>query len=119
MAYVIIALCFGLAGGLVGRIVPIADRPAPGTTRASMTGARSDLRQATAVEEVRLGAGKSARLPPRHSRPAPFDRLLRNAMRDLLLSKCPKRAILAANRSESGESRIGRRQRSVSQLDRE
>ena len=49
---------------------PVADRSAPGTTRASMRGAGSDLRQARAAEEVRLDAGKSARLPLRRSRPA-------------------------------------------------
>jgi hypothetical protein len=39
---------------------PVADRPAPGTTRASIRGACSDVRQTTAAE-VRLDAGKSAR----------------------------------------------------------
>jgi hypothetical protein len=56
---------------------PVADRRAPDATRAGMRGAWSDLRQATAAEEVRLDAGKSARLPSRRSRPAAFDRLLR------------------------------------------
>jgi hypothetical protein len=82
-----------------------ASRPAPGTTRASMTGARSDLRQATSVEEVRLGAGKSARLPPRRSRPAAFDRLPWARCAIYCCRNAPKMAILAANRSESGECR--------------
>jgi hypothetical protein len=60
---------------------PVADRSAPGTTRASMRGAGSDLRQARAAEEVRLDAGKSARLPPRRSRAAAFDRLLQRDAR--------------------------------------
>jgi hypothetical protein len=68
-----------------------------GTTRA-----RSDLRQATAAEEVRLGADKSARLPPRRSRPVYFRPTAADAIRDLPLSKRPKRVILAANRPESG-----------------
>jgi hypothetical protein len=54
---------------------------APATTLASMTGAWSDLRQATAAEEVRLDAGKSPRLPPRRSRPAAFDRCCRRDVR--------------------------------------
>src|SRR5207253_10712627 len=39
---------------------PVADRQAPGTTRARMRGAWSDVRQATTAE-VRLDAGKSSR----------------------------------------------------------
>jgi hypothetical protein len=35
---------------------PVADRPAPDATRAGMTGAWSNLRQATAAEEVHLAA---------------------------------------------------------------
>ena len=39
---------------------PVADRPAAGTTHASMRGAWSDVRQTTAAE-VRLDAGKAPR----------------------------------------------------------
>ena len=64
----------GRGGGVATdvRRHPVTDRPAPDATRASMRGAWSDLRQATAAEEVRLDAGKSARLPSRRSRPGCF-----------------------------------------------
>jgi hypothetical protein len=70
-----------------------ANPPADLNERTSMTGARSDLRQATAAEEVRLGAGKSARLPPCRSRPAAFDRLLR-----------PRCAIYCCRNAQKGRS---------------
>jgi hypothetical protein len=86
---------------------PVADRPAPGTTRARVRGARSDVRQTTPAE-LRLDAGKSARITASAQSIDRFDRL-HARMRDLSLSKPPKRATRPHNRPESGECRLRRR----------
>jgi hypothetical protein len=62
---------------------------------------RGIRRQATAAEEVRLDAGKSARFMPRRSRPAAFDRLLRAQCTIYRCRNAPKGRSWAANRAES------------------
>jgi hypothetical protein len=63
------------------------------------------LRQARAAEEVRVDAGKSARLPPRRSRPAAFDRLLQRDAR-LPVVETPQRGQpTARNRGSVGQNK--------------
>jgi hypothetical protein len=70
-----------------------------------MTGAWSNLRQATAAEEVHLAAANRRVYPSARSAGC-FQPTAVDPMRDLPLSKRPERAILAANRPESWERRF-------------
>ena len=72
---------------------PVADRQAPGTTRARMRGAWSDVRQATTAE-VRLHAANQRVLASRRNQLAGSAASYAHRAR-LLLSKTLKREILA------------------------